>query len=213
MLSSIPSPASVTKAVEAYNRSFGKQDVELWVLSLEAIRLRHDPSSLGLLEDFVWAVKKWGRIQGTWGSDRTAMAHALLDLGLPQSADDHTLGDTEEEIAVELVKRLVSLSQSRGVRYRHYSWSSKILHWMFPDRIPVYDSFVRRYIHESGEGEAAYRTIVTWEYAAARSLTPFRERIVGQVQPATLFRAIDKFVWWTAGGQKTRTWRDASGGG
>ena len=200
MFPPIPSPSSVAEAVQEYNARFGSLDMNLW--SLGQLSVKHFPEEqLAANEDFVWAVKRWGSIQGVWLSDRPSMASALRDLQLAVEPEECFDRECEESI-VQLVKRLVLDSRVYGVRRSHYSWASKILHWRLPQMVPVYDSFARRYVGQgSKEGETAYRAIVAWEYETARQLTPFREMIVGDVEPRFLLRAIDKFVWWVEGGK------------
>ena len=82
MLPPTPSPESVAQAVQAYNERFGALDVQLRVAALEAIHSLYSADSLSTLENFVWNVKRWGAIQGTWTSDRVAMGRALLDLNM-----------------------------------------------------------------------------------------------------------------------------------
>jgi hypothetical protein len=109
------------------------------------------------------------------------------------------------DICVQLWMKLVTLAQHHGDERREFSWASKILHWLLPHQVPIYDSFVRRYLgEENREGEPAYRAIVMWEYMVADKLTPFRDQVVGEIEPRTLLRAIDKFLWWQGGGKNSQ---------
>ncbi len=78
--------------------------------------------------------------------DKTQMASALPqtlnwspDLFRPTSGSD----PGAEEYAYECVSELVGRSMSMGSPRREYSLASKVLHWLLPWRVPVYDNFVR----------------------------------------------------------------------
>ncbi len=196
MLPDVPSAEQVAEAVEAYNRKFGVEDKRLWALAQKTIQELQSSGCQASAEGFVWAVRRWGSIQGARSSYKTAMARALVDLQIPR----YTVMD--RDICVQLWMKLVTLAQHHGVERRESSWASKILHWLLPHQVPIYDAFVRRYLGEGNrEGELAYRTIVMWEYMVADKLTPVRDQVVGEIEPRTLLRAIDKFVWWESGGK------------
>jgi len=78
-----------------------------------------------------------------------------------------------EEYAVELVATLVRESIAFGVQRREFSLASKVLHWLLPSRIPVYDSFVRSSVGVPGSWDhpEAYALIANELFAAARQTT------------------------------------------
>lgn len=133
------------------------------------------------------------------------MAKVLLSLPWDDaSLDGEIISEAMEKRAVTLLDEIVSATVRAGAKKQHYSWASKILHWQFPGQIPIYDSFVRKFLGISEEKKQAYREIVRWEYEVARELLPSREQAVGLSQPRFLFRAIDKYLWWKGGGEESK---------
>ena len=187
---SIPEPDKVAEAVRDYNQKCYEADMKLWECRREL--------SNASAEGFVWAVRNWGQIQGTPGSTKAQMARALLRMELALPGDTSEAFDIQTaQLAVRRVKELMDLSQECGIETRQFSWSSKILHWIFPGQIPIYDSKVRGLLGITvikGKEEHAYGRIVEWEYKAAQALLPFRNDVVGEVQLTTLLRAIDKYL-------------------
>src|SRR5262249_22381236 len=85
---------------------------------------------------------------------------------------------------------------------REFSLASKVLHWLFPWRVPVYESFVRESVRipKSWTDNDAYREIVHWEYDTARRLFAEDSDWTGTIEPKSPFRALDKYLWWLSGG-------------
>ena len=75
-----------------------------------------------------------------------------------------------------------------------------------PWRIPAYDSFVKSAlgISEDAEHEEAYIYIVRTEYQMARSLLQQSQAWLGDVEPRSALRALDKYLWWHGGGKEGR---------
>jgi hypothetical protein len=106
-----------------------------------------------------------------------------------------------EEYACESVAELVSRSMAMGVPRREYSLASKVLHWLLPWRVPVYDSFVRRSlgVPTSWDHPQAYRQVVTETLAVARMTGP-DSAWFGSLEPRSPLRALDKCAWLMGGG-------------
>ncbi len=102
-----------------------------------------------------------------------------------------------EGFACERVSALVSAAEARGAGRREFSLASKVLHWLLPWRIPVYDSFVRKSVGvpTSRADKDAYREIVRWEYDTARRLLAEDSDWTGTIDPRSPFRALDKYLW------------------
>jgi len=90
---------------------------------------------------------------------------------------------------------------SLGVPRREYSLASKVLHWLMPWRVPVYDSFVRSVlgVPASWDHPEAYRKVSAEIFAMARAMTA-DSTWVGSFEPTSPLRALDKLTWWLGGG-------------
>jgi hypothetical protein len=106
-----------------------------------------------------------------------------------------------EQYAWECVSELVSRSMSMGVPRREYSLASKVLHWLLPWRVPVYDNFVRRSlgVPTSWDHPQAYRQVTKETFAMVR-VTSLDSTWIGSLEPRSPLRALDKCLWWLSGG-------------
>jgi hypothetical protein len=88
-----------------------------------------------------------------------------------------------------------------GVPRREYSLASKVLHWLMPWRVPVYDGFVRDVfgVPTSWDHPEAYRMLTDKVFAVAREAA-LGDRWMGSIEPLSPLRAIDKLAWWIGGG-------------
>jgi hypothetical protein len=192
------------RAVLAFNQRFGEMDRVLWCLAVNsrADLLRGQASPV--VEALVWTVKSWWGVQGVTSETKALMARALAAMdwssdlfqeALPASPD-------AEERASDFVLELVDRARGMGVPRREFSLASKVLHWLLPWRIPVYDSFVRQYLRvpTSWDHPEAYRCVVQREYAVARLTAP-DAAWVGTLAPLSPLRALDKCLWWIGGGR------------
>jgi hypothetical protein len=202
MLAASVNAADVTQAVHAFDCTFREMEQVAWRLSQEcrAELLGHEAALH--LEELVWLVKKWMGIQGVQPSLKRIAALALkslpwtpdaFDPNMAYSADDER--DARERVAT-LVKRMLD----GGAGRQDHSLASKVLHWLTPWRIPVYDRFVRDTIGITGQAGYAYGEIVRWEYAVVRRLLSESADWIGDADPRSPLRAIDKFLWWKGGG-------------
>jgi hypothetical protein len=107
-------------------------------------------------------------------------------------------------LAVERVSTFVRDIETLGVERREFSLVSKVLHWLLPWRIPIYDRIVRDTLAIHMIGDEAYRQIVHWQFSVAASLGASNTDWLGTVEPRSPLRALDKYVWWIGGGKDSR---------
>ena len=90
---------------------------------------------------------------------------------------------------------------SLGVPRREYSLASKVLHWLMPWHVPVYDSFVRRAlgVPVSWDHPQAHRTVAAEVFALAGTMVE-DSAWIGFLEPRSPLRALDKLTWWLGGG-------------
>jgi hypothetical protein len=202
LLAASVNAADVAPAVQAFDRTFREMEQVAWRLSRECRTELLGGDATLYLEELVWLVKKWMGIQGVVPSIKRIAAIALKSLpwtpatfepNVAYSADDER--DARERVA-KLVKKMLD----GGAGREEYSLASKALHWLTPWRIPVYDRFVRDTIGVTGRAEYAYDEIVRWEYAVARRLLSESTDWIGDADPRSPLRAIDKYLWWKGGG-------------
>jgi hypothetical protein len=88
-----------------------------------------------------------------------------------------------------------------GAPRREYSLASKVLHWLMPWQVPVYDSFVPATlgVPTSWDHPEAYRKVTSEVFAMARAMTG-DSAWTGSLEPTSPLRAIDKLSWWLGGG-------------
>src|SRR5206468_2561070 len=99
---------------------------------------------------------------------------------------------------------LIRVMKRLGANRNEWSLVSKVLHWLIPWRIPVNDSYVRTslQIPEAWSPNDQYREIVDREFALARKLSAEDSEWLGEVDPKSPLRAIDKYLWWKGGGHR-----------
>jgi len=201
-LASYPN-ANRAAAISAFDARFGEMERVLWCLSVNAraglLAGVHSP----VPEALVWTIKSWWGVQGVRSATKTQMARALEsmtwspDLFGPMPGD----GPDPARYAYDCVAELVGRSVSLGVPRREYSLASKVLHWLMPWRIPVYDSFVRSMlgVPASWDHPRAYRKVTAEIFAMTQAMTGDLEWI-GPQEPRSPLRALDKLIWWVGGG-------------
>ena len=194
----------VKKCVEAFNSRYSEMERALWCLSRSAakdiMKNKHSPT----IEKSIWIIKSWWGIPEVRKETKSMAAQALLDLRLNDSllTTKSSLDPKGEKTAVDLVSDFVSRMIKFGVSRREWSLASKVLHWLMPWRVPVYDSFVKKSLQISvdAEPESAYLKIVRTEYAVSQRLLDSGDDWLGDVEPKSPFRALDKYLWWSGGG-------------
>jgi hypothetical protein len=197
----IPSVDDVSRAVQAYNNSrYGKDDTRLSGISESFLtKFLAGQDSDQNRRDFAWEVKKWGHIQGVSRrlGDDAAVAYALNEARQEVSKlAKSRYSSQNSEPVIALVAAMVKAGREAG-RTSQVSWTSKILHWLLPNHVPVYDLFVRKELEIRDTGVIAFRRILSWEYKAASFLAE-GDTNFGSLAPATPLRALDKYLWWLA---------------
>jgi hypothetical protein len=191
-------------AVSAFDARFGEMERVLWCLSISSRAGLLAGESSAMLEALVWTIKSWWGVQGVQSETKARMARALAE-SMTWSPD--LFGPVTEYgpecagYACERVAELVSRSMSLGVPRREYSLASKVLHWLMPWRVPVYDSFVRGAlgVPTSWDHPEAYRKVAAEVFAMACTMTGDASWI-GPLQPRSPLRALDKLAWSLGGG-------------
>ena len=194
----IPSTESLRVAVAEYNQQYGEKDRFLWALATQTHQILQSDKSEEVVETFIWTIKRWWGLQGVFFQDRSAMVKAVIALktsDINNKTEDFS--NSLIDVQVGLVTDLVSLSKKNGALKGHFSWASKILHWLYPNKVPVYDAIARKSIAPlKREGADAYREITKWEFDVSKLLGSQREEFIGNVGPYTMLRVLDKYVWW-----------------
>lgn len=204
MLPNSVESSDVITGVDAFNSRYGEMEKALSCLANASRQnlLRGEHSEI--LEELVWTIKSWWGVQGVKKEVKGITVDGLLRSEWNRqlfSAGVECLIDGED-FAIERVNALVQEIRNLGWLRREWSLASKVLHWLLPWRIPVYDSFVKRSLGLSldGDPKQAYSRIVQWEFDVARRLLAVDERWLGEIEPRSPFRAIDKYLWWRGGG-------------
>jgi hypothetical protein len=200
----IPSRADVAAAVTAYNAVYSEMDEALWCVSksLRGPLLRHE--SVPGLEVLVWTVRSWWGVRGVKTETRSIAARALAEMEWSPGMFEDGPGSDPRREAVDRVMGLVRRMNELGVRRKELSLSAKVVHWLTPWRVPIYDSFVCRSvgISASARPARAYSELVAWEFDAAERLADGSRDWIGGTNPRSAIRAIDKYLWWIGGGDQ-----------
>jgi hypothetical protein len=196
--------AQAAEAVAAFNQLYGEMEKALWCISLNCRRPLVEESPNQIVEGLVWTIKSWWGVQGVRKEIRTQMARALGTMEWSDELFRERAGDQDQpiEFACELVDQLVLRTMRHGGIRREYSLASKVLHWLLPWRVPIYDSFVRKSlgIPANLDHPQAYRLIVQKQFAMTQRLSMWGDAWRGAVPPLSDLRAIDKCLWWIGGG-------------
>jgi len=191
-------------AVRAFNDVYSQMDSALWCLSCHcrADLMVGCPSPR--VEALVWTVKGWWGVQGVRSETRAQMAQALAGMGWKQDDFESPAvsGHGPAAVADELVTKLVNDTLTLGGARREFSLASKVLHWLSPWRVPVYDSFVRSQlgVPPSWDHPAAYQMVARGLFDLSKQCSGWNEEWIGSIGPRSPLRALDKYLWWSAGG-------------
>ncbi len=193
-------------AVSEFNRVFSEMDRALWCLSRNCRGPLLNRRNAPVVEALVWTVKSWMGVQGVRSETKTLMAEALATLDWSADLFEETshAPDGADSYACDRVSTLVNRSISLGVSRREWSLASKVLHWLLPWRIPIYDSFVRGSlgIPSTWDHPAAYRELTQKVFRAARELEARDSAWLGTIEPRSPLRGLDKCLWWRGGGSE-----------
>ncbi len=197
-------PSDVRVAVEAFNQKFRDMEKVLWHLSREAASALLARTRSPAIEVLVWTIRSWWGIQGVTKELKVIAADTLLQFDWEPDYFERTvtLDAESERWAVNRVVDFIDCMMAREVPRREWSLASKVLHWLMPWRVPAYSGFVRRAVGISSTADPrdAYWMIVKSEYYLARQLMTQEEEWLGDIEPKSPFRALDKYLWWVGGG-------------
>lgn len=195
--------AEAGEAVRSFNLRFGEMEKVAWCLSRASrIELLGEKPAM-VVPELVWKVRSWMGLQGVESAVKRIAATALAEFDwTPELFDDRSFAHASEAFATKGVSRLTSRMVQLGARRNEFSLASKILHWLVPSRVPVYDSYVREILQIPGfyKPDEAYEKLVEWEFDAARKLLDMDQSWVGSIGPQSLLHALDKYLWWKGGG-------------
>ncbi len=203
-LAAILSAPEIQKDVETFNGLWGEMDRVLWCLA------RYARSDLLLGKDtpvvvaLIRTIKEWWGIQYSRADIDTVGASALVRQSWTEAHFADRFDPAGERFAVEQVEQFADNLLEGGAGRYELSLASKTLHWLMPWRIPVYDSYVRTAlgIVDTRPADSAYREIVRHEFRNTRKLSDEDPRWMGEVEPKSPIRALDKCLWWRGGGFK-----------
>ena len=203
-----PNAARVVEAVAAYDARYGKVDNMMWRKSLAARPSLLNSMASSEVLDLIWTVKsRWG-VQGVRSETRQLAGDAFAAFAWSEELFSKSAAYDAggRSFAVESVSGLVQDMMRRGVKRREFSLVAKTMHWLLPWRIPMYDSFVRGFLGIPTTRDPAndYAQVVEWEFAVAGELMSQGDAWIGASQPGSPLRALDKYLWWEAGGKSSQ---------
>lgn len=193
-----------SEAVRRYDSSFGEMELVLGCLGMSIRKNLKGHNSQQIAEALVWTLKSWWGVQGVRKESKAMMASALLSLPISENMLEVRVGIATDAatIAAKLVKSLVEHTCALGCERKEVSLASKVLHWVLPWHVPVFDSFVCKELGVSigGDPLRAYAELAQLKVAAAASLASWESNWLGNIPPRSLLRALDKCLWWQGGG-------------
>jgi hypothetical protein len=197
-----------SRAVASFDAKFGEMEQALWCLACNCRKPLLAGQADDVVDALVWTVKSWWAVQGIRGAWRPIFSEVLASMQWTEEMfgpDTGTPGQSET-FAVTRVEEFVSRSMELGVTRREYSLGSKILHWLHPWRVPVYDKLVRDElgIVKSWDHPRAYRRLVADVFAEAEALRGADPAWIGSTGSRAPLRGIDKCLWWIGGGEQQK---------
>ena len=198
----IPSLADRRAAVHLFDQRHGESERVLWHLSRRARDELLAADGVQALETLVWTLKSWWGVQGVSTRSKAPIAQAIARLGWSVHLfEDRTLPSDGLGLA-ERVQVAVDESCRLGAPRREFSLISKVLHWLLPWQVPVYDNFVRRQLGvPEWEQPRAYRAVARTLIRLAKELETENTDWVGSSDPRSALRGLDKYFWWAGGGE------------
>lgn len=194
-----------TEAVRRYNECFGEMEKVLGCLAIHVRENLRKGESGEVAEALVWTLRSWWGVQGPPIDTRAKMAQAMLELSWREEVFQHFDGvpTGADALATEFVSLLVEKTRSLGSKRREVSLASKVLHWILPWHVPVFDSYVCKElgVRVSSDLLKAYREVARLKVAAAGELASWGTDWLGEIGPRSSLRALDKCLWWQGGGR------------
>jgi hypothetical protein len=193
------------------------------VAAVTAFDKRHGETERGLLvsrgtqpsgalagEQSVYVEALVRRVRHEWGLlQRPATSTKAISAALMQMDWSPAMFDTAPSCAesgapeaYQRVRTLVELTRRQGARDREYSWCSKVLHWLTPLRVPVFDQYVRELIGipESRDLPQQYLGVARKVFAEAEATRVDDPALTASIEPRVPLRVIDKWLRWLGGG-------------
>ena len=177
MLSTKVDVAEAAEGVRLFNLRYGDMEKAAWCLSRASQPELLSKTVGPVLPELVWTVKKWMKVQYVSPSVKTIAPQVLVEFDwTPDLFDDTSFDRATKDFAKErlanFVKRMIEMGGPRA----EISLASKVLHWIAPARVPIFDQYVRKHVGISGSAawERAYGELVEWEFDAARDCARVR---------------------------------------
>lgn len=191
--SMLSDPSWVRDNVHAFfdKGRFGASEAEMVAFGAKA-RLALQQKDKDVLESFAWRVRRWGSLRGA-----RAQAPCIVEALLARRTEldrftSIPLGGRAEE-AAHLLQAVVASAAARMPKpVRHWSWISKVLHFMWPGHFAIYDSYVSQVIAPDPK-LLEYQAIMTAEARAIDSWALADVQHDGR--PAEALRAVDMAIW------------------
>jgi hypothetical protein len=197
-----PSLADRAKAVQLFNGRHGETERVLWFLSCQARAPLLAGEGGPILETLVWSLKSWWGVQGVSAASKKPIAEAISGLEWSEAVFNSPGQPSDDLGAAERVEIAVAEACRLGAPRKEFSLVSKVLHWLLPWQVPVYDNYVRRELGvPEWEQPRAYRAVARSLIRMARELETEGNEWIGTVDPRSPLRALDKYFWWAGGGE------------
>jgi len=195
--------AAKTIAVQDFDNCFGQMEQALWCLSKHCRESLLSNQSSECLETLIWTIKDWWGVQGVVTESKVQIAKSIAKLEWTSSLFQPRQDIVDESFACAWVAEVLARSKELGVPRQELSLTSKVLHWLLPWHIPVYDAFVRSSlgIPSSLKPLEAYRKVSTELMHAARQIDVSKAAWLGDNDPRSPLRGLDKCLWWIGGGK------------
>ncbi|HUB71727.1 MAG TPA: hypothetical protein VL984_15000 [Acidimicrobiales bacterium] len=192
------------EAVRAFDERFAEMERVTWFLSQQCRAPLVAGATSPVVEALVWTLRSWTGPQGVTPEAKQVISQALCQWRWPPQLFEAsaTMAGNAEEFAFEVVARLVKRTMALGLPRREFALCSKVLHWLLPWRVPVYDDFVRASLGVPAalDHQEAYRHVVRELVAAAREVAAEDCDWLGQIEPRSPLRGLGKCLWWAGGG-------------
>lgn len=207
-----PAPLSDAErgaAVTAFDQRYGEMERVLSCLSRNSRERLIAGEESPVVEALVRKIKEWWGIRGPDSSAEISQALMQMEWS-PALFDTAPAAESAADEAYDRVAELIERSRALGAPRREVSWSSKVLHWLLPWRIPVFDKFVRDSLGmaEPEDPLAAYRIVAHEVFVAVHGTAGADPAWLGSLEPRSPLRGIDKCLWWLGGGHKGSAYVD-----
>jgi hypothetical protein len=203
-MSPAPATTEIAEAVVAFNARYHDMEEALWCVSKSVRPALITGQATEGLETLVWTVKSWWGVQGVTTETKGLAARALAEMDWEDAmfAEEFVVTSDSVKFALDRVWTLTTKMMDLGVKRQEFSLASKVMHWLMPWTVSPYDSFVRKShgILERTYPRDAYREILAWQLKASERLLLGGDSWIGDVNPRSPLRALDKYLWWRGGG-------------